>query len=219
MQAHTSRCQESPRIPRCTVGFGLPLASSRGILFHPAALEAWREARHRPLARKKDCHSEHVKSLMQFVKIHAMVPGIRVISPRLRVGNIETIWEEGVTVREVANRCYKSMWKMPPSFLQRNSHNHRLLENIWCTSLLPEHPVISCPLHAGAMDLWPMQTFFVRHGFPFLRQSKDSQHWRLPGHPDRIKSLMDSAEVPLVSICQMIKEPGEVLYNPPKSQV
>lgn len=38
------------------------------------------------------------------------------------------------------------MWKMPPSFLQRSSHNHRSLENIWCTSLLPEYPVIFLPL-------------------------------------------------------------------------
>lgn len=100
---------------------------------------------------------------------------IRVISPRLRNwGCLTSGWgtlrpfetrEMGRFLREVANCCYKSMWKMPPSFLQRNSHNDRSLENIWCTSLLPEHPVIFCPFHAGAIDLWPMQTFFCSSWF------------------------------------------------------
>lgn len=86
---------------------------------------------------------------------------------------------------------------MPPSFLQRNS-NHRSLENIWCIA------TARAPGHILPLPRWrygPMANanfFLVRHGFSFLRQSQHSQHWQLPGHPDRIKSLMDSAEVPLV---------------------
>ena len=80
--------------------------------------------------------------------------------------------------------------------------------------------MISCPFHVGAMALWPMahaNFFFSSWFFRFCDSRSIAQHRQLPGHPDRIKSLMDSAEVPLVSIGQMIKEPGEVLYNPAKS--
>lgn len=88
---------------------------------------------------------------------------------------------------------------MPPSFLQRNS-NHRSLENIWCiaTARAPGHILPLPRWRYGAMA--NANFFLVRHGFSFLRQSQHSQHWQLPGHPDRIKSLMDSAEVPLVSM-------------------
>lgn len=87
----------------------------------------------------------------------------------------------------------------------------------FATARIPGH--IFAPSTLALWTYGQCKPVFVRHGFSFLRQSQHSQHWQLPGHPDRIKSLMDSAEVQLVSICQMIEEPGEVLYNAPKSQV
>ena len=181
--------------------------------------------------QKKNCHNEHVKSLMQWGKLVMGIHedschDIRVISPRLRnwgcltsrwgtvipkdISEADMKWPFAIT--NPCGRCHLRFCKETPTTID----HWRIFDALrHCGSTrwyLAPSTLALCPY-----GLWPMQTFFSSWFFRFFDSRSIAQHGQLPGHPDTIKSLMDSAEVPLVSIGQMIKEPGEVLYNPPKS--